>query len=803
MWSHKYFRVLCVIELFFLLLEAVAFLKPLKTTAYFPDKFQYPQQEEGIIMDDFPYSSHPGVYLDNALMVQGQDVLQVGVSDLNFSPGSYHVILSYSASDAGNKVTCLSDNNWRSVWRLDNVDLEAGEDVTKVLKMSSLLPICRFSTFLSYRGNGYLYLTSIQIVETRELAIRLLYYGFALFIVVNVFVFSWERFSNRQRKLLLILLGMVFLSSLPIMGMHLGNGDDLEFHLLRIDALAEGLRDGQFPVRVSPYWNNGYGYASSLYYNDLFLLFPALLRLLGISVQSAYKQYILAVNLATVGVAWYSFRHMFERKTALAGTAMFVFLPYRMVCLYKRAAVGEYSAMLFLPLVVWGMYRIYQSGQYEGAATQFERPSKHGTSNKRVMLELQLDLQIIFPLALGLSGLISTHVITTFMTGLIILVFCLIMFRQTVRPRTLWRLITTVLLVFLLNAWFLVPEMDSMRFGIRATVDNAKGHIQRSGTYLFQLFDMFPDADGANYKTFEEIDPAYAGVKDMSFSAGVGIFGLVLWIAYSLLHREKRTQNQTLGNWCCSMGILSLFMSTVWFPWSFLTRTVPIAEGIFGGIQFPWRFLGLAGVFSAVTSMCLLTELQKKVSDRTRYEKVKNGFIILAMASAMWFIHSYSTTVVWQDYTLDNSISTTTIMAAEYLPKEADRSIFDNDQPTPGDGIIIDDYQKRRGVITFSASNTSSISSYADVSFLYYHGYVARYGETGQMLDGSWGNSGRTRIMIPAGYHGKITVQYRERILWRLADLISVLSVMLLILCRIFLNKDNRLEGASYRRHKE
>ena len=109
---------------------------------------------------------------------------------------------------------------------------------------------------------------------------------------------SYTRHDDTGKKLLVILTAMVFASSLPLFGMLLGFGDDLEYHLLRIDALANGIRNGQFPVRISTYWNNGYGYASSLFYNDLFLMFPALLRLLGISVQNAYKtQYAVKTGI--------------------------------------------------------------------------------------------------------------------------------------------------------------------------------------------------------------------------------------------------------------------------------------------------------------------------------------------------------------------------------------------------------------------------------------------------------------------------------------------------------------------------
>lgn len=116
--------------------------------------------------------------------------------------------------------------------------------------------------------------------------------------------------------------------------------------------------------------------------------------------------------------------------------------------------------------------------------------------------------------------------------------------------------------------------------------------------------------------THEEIDPAFAGLPEMSYPAGAGICGIALWIVYSLFHREKRTQYLVLGNWCCGLGILSLLMSTVWFPWDFLTRTLRFTEGFFGGIQYTWRFLGLAGVFPLLQA-CVFSQGCRKIMIRS------------------------------------------------------------------------------------------------------------------------------------------------------------------------------------------
>ena len=44
----------------------------------------------------------------------------------------------------------------------------------------------------------------------------------------------------------------------------------------------------------------GYGYPISVYYGDILLYIPALLRLMGFSVTQCFKFYILMINIGTV-----------------------------------------------------------------------------------------------------------------------------------------------------------------------------------------------------------------------------------------------------------------------------------------------------------------------------------------------------------------------------------------------------------------------------------------------------------------------------------------------------------------------
>ena len=132
---------------------------------------------------------------------------------------------------------------------------------------------------------------------------------------------------------------LVVLSSAPVLSFYLSGGGDLQFHLCRIEAIRQALPAGQFPVRLPSYWNNGYGYASSVFYGEVFLYFPAVLRIIGFSAQSAYKLYLLSVNLFTCLSTYYCLRKICgERLSALVGTAVYMLVPYRLSTLYLRAA---------------------------------------------------------------------------------------------------------------------------------------------------------------------------------------------------------------------------------------------------------------------------------------------------------------------------------------------------------------------------------------------------------------------------------------------------------------------------------
>ena len=107
---------------------------------------------------------------------------------------------------------------------------------------------------------------------------------------------------------------IAILASVPCMQNANLTGGDLGYHLMRIEGIKDGLKSGQFPIRIEPEWLFGHGYANSVFYCSTLLYFPAILRLLGFTVMTGYNAYCIAVTIATVGVAYYCFAGIFKDR---------------------------------------------------------------------------------------------------------------------------------------------------------------------------------------------------------------------------------------------------------------------------------------------------------------------------------------------------------------------------------------------------------------------------------------------------------------------------------------------------------
>lgn len=574
---------------------------------------------------------------------------------------------------------------------------------------------------------------------------------------------------RRARRIALAILCIALLASGPLFVDYLPlvPGHDLEFHLVRIEGVADGIRDGQFPVRLHPETLSGYGYACPLFYPELLLYFPALLRLLGLPVTAAFQCFCFFINLLTAAIAYLSFKKLFaSRRLGLIGSFLYTLSLYRLTCLYTRAAIGEVTAMIFLPLVIYGVYRILTA--------ELSGPG-------RALAAL--------PLTLGMTGLLSSHVLTSAVAALALLLLCLVFIRKFFDVRRLKLLLWAALGTIALTAAFLFPMLDAMDGGVAIlteTLQNRSVHAINP----YQLFPLIPAATGISLWP----DAGVAGEMPL----GVGLAVLLGGILFCFL-RTKRPEDPILRAGTVSLCFLvPLLLLTTWlFPWDALYDAGGLLERIAGTLQFPWRLLSVCSVLSAMVLVSAIREANI----------LRGGALLRAVALSLCLL-TLITGAAYQDallreasvyrpqtgYDVDRRWG---IMNGEYLPATAsrERSDYVEDAYIPSsDALSVSHYSRSGSAIMVELTNAGPDIETLTLPRLLYPGYQARV-LGGEPLPLAAGRGGRIAVTVPAGFSGRVEVFYRSLPLWRAAEALSLLSG--LALCVLFIRKRRLLADAT------
>ena len=140
--------------------------------------------------------------------------------------------------------------------------------------------------------------------------------------------------------------------SAPLFSSPFFASDDGLFHLYRLFALDEALRQGEYYPRLFPSFAFGYGQAVFTYYGPLGYYVAEFFHLLGVGFPDAIK---LTFAFGYVASGWTLFllaRQYVEPIPALLGAAIYMGFPYHVAETYQRGALAEHLAFIFLPLLL-------------------------------------------------------------------------------------------------------------------------------------------------------------------------------------------------------------------------------------------------------------------------------------------------------------------------------------------------------------------------------------------------------------------------------------------------------------------
>jgi len=404
-----------------------------------------------------------------------------------------------------------------------------------------------------------------------------------------------KKILDSKITIVLALLLLTVVASVPAFRSAVYEGDDLRFHMGRIQAIAEALSGGQIPVRYEANAWYGHGYISSLFYGNIFLYIPALLFLAGMPIYRTINVYILIINLVTVLIGYYSFKGLFkDRYWAVFATACYTLAGYRLTNIYVRSAVGEFTAITFLPLCIYGIYRIYRIYRIYGPASINNTDGISFGSDG-----IKRNLCIILPFIIGVTGLIQSHVLTSEMMALYIIVFVILNIKDL--KRVFYYLILSLVIIVLLNAFFIIPFIDSytsMDLSIKA--NTVYKDIQENGLTINHLFGII--TNGGRDVYFWPME------KDGCLNTGIVILICELltfiYAALTLFKHRKGVFKQDINKkWFFQLillGVLSMWMSTKYFPWK-VVSSLGFLGKIIGAVQYPWRYILIQNIIFVLT----------------------------------------------------------------------------------------------------------------------------------------------------------------------------------------------------------
>ena len=734
-WKEKPVAILSVIAFVLLIFLCVQILIPC-------EKYEF----EG------SYAFETGVSTQNTVVYEG----------IHLKPGVYLVDLEYETdTDLGAYCTVIDGTVFTGGLLTNFEHFYSGLGKTNyafwLFEGTENLQVA-----VSYGGDGSLSTGRLTILETNRLWTMLMTIVLFLWIsVVALIVFYYydKKYSvAKEKKHVFFCLTVISLiASVPYLCGYNISGADLTYHLLRIEGVKDGLLGGQFPVRLEPRWLYDHGYANAIFYCNTFLYLPAILRILGFTVTASYNIYCIVLNVATVWIAYYCFGRMFaDRNIGILCSALYTLSIFRIYKLVFATATGEGSAFVFLPLVIYGLYRIF---------TENPEDEKYKTA--------------WIPVTAGFAGLIQTHVLTCEITAFVTILYCLVYIRKVFRLRTFWELAKGALAAALLSIWFLVPFLDyyltqnlHIKHVSARTIQNAGLDLAHLLFHFWMAGEHTPsDGFGLNHS-----HPVGIGLVLMT---GLCLF-LILW--FSGVFRKQRDSSLNFIKVTALLGVLLSFMSLNVFPWDRIQSLNSIIASLVSSLQFPNRVLGWGTTCLVVVFGYCLSYLGKQ----------NKGFcwgmaalaVIGVTTSGMYLLDFVNSDQNYYELYNQESMGFGYISGGEYVIEGTDDSMLTFSAPVAGHGVEISDYKKISLGGELNCKNKTDIDSYVELPLLLYKGYRAVDTETSQQLQLSAGDNHLVRVVIPANYSGSLRVSFVSPFYWRLAEWITLVTAVLLIVYR-------------------
>ncbi len=547
---------------------------------------------------------------------------------------------------------------------------------------------------------------------------------------------------EQKRNVILIgfLIAAVF--CIPFYNTSVFLGLDMTFHMSRFDGLLSALRDFQFPVAIYPEKNFGFGYASPLFYCDLFILPAAILYATKLPIILVYKIYVFAVAWFGACTSLYAMsKYTKHAWLALVGSLLFTFSSYHINDFFIRAALGEAIAFSILPL-------------FMVVAKDYFVERKNNT----------------LALALFFSALALSHLITFALCAAVFALLMICYSGTLFRNKHLLSFIKAVFIGTALCAFFLFPLLQQMTSQKFLFAQNR----ELWGEEIMQAYSNTPISAVSDYLFL-----GYYRLADHHYFTGL----TVLISPILFLFSNKKDKRFPFLAILTVISIILLIATTNLIP----LYKIPLLQSI----QFTYRFNILIATFLPFSLIYALDHFSKKP---------RAVIVVLLLCYTALNTTAIYTQIATDEIQADNSLPADTLFHREFY--ENYNNYYNVSELSSGEYLPathqmdyknlqneIDLYDTTASYVTYTRTGTKSTltmdcasDGFAALPVSWYLGYQAELtdGDKPEILTISQDEyTGRIIIPVKAGSHS-YRVYYRGTTVQKASLLCSFVSLLIL-----------------------
>ena len=417
----------------------------------------------------------------------------------------------------------------------------------------------------------------------------------------------------------------------------------------------------------------------------------------------------------------------------LLAVAAYLFSNYHITDIYVRGALGEVFALVGIPLILSGLYEIFETNQ-----------------------------KYSFSYLIGLVITVLSHNLSFLLCFILVIIICIIYLPKCSFDRYKL-LVSESMLACLLTAFYTFPmieQLKSQQFYLNYYASSSALENHAMAFWQFFTNQTVFGLSGNQYKA------------NNAMVVNIGLFLSIAPISYLFLAKKEKqpfiTSMLVLG-WIC------MLLPAQIFPWKYMSFVRVL--------QFPWRLNMLALPLLCVPAVIGIENLTHKL----KYVPIclllllsLEGIYHLYPATKRTFIMPHNT--IWQEVTSGKLIDPyysaqymrVELAGGDYLPYHSPdfRSYTKTIQTTSAETVTTGewiDYGRYR----FTITNPQTIV----LPITYYKGYIIHNIDTAEVLETTLSKNGLVSVTIPSA--GTYVCQYQNTIIRMVSIWISILTCMI------------------------